>query len=83
MLHHLMTPAGESLKGTPWQAYPRPQMKRDSWLNLNGPWDFAVNYERKGQIMVPFCPESALSCIGAHFEEESLLCYTRRFSSRR
>ena len=80
MLHHLMTPAGESLKGTPWQAYPRPQMKRDSWLNLNGPWDFAVNYERKGQIMVPFCPESALSCIGAHFEEESLLCYTRRFS---
>ena len=79
MLHDLMTVAGESLTGTPWTVYPRPQMRRESYLNLNGAWDFSVNYEKMGQIRVPFCPESKLSCIGKHFEEGSLLCYTRTF----
>ena len=76
----LMTTAGENLKGTPWTVYPRPQMKRDSYLNLNGDWDFSVNFECKGKIRLPFCPESRLSGIGTHFEEESLLCYNRRFT---
>ena len=79
MLHDLMTPAGEVLKGTPWTVYPRPQLKRDSYMNLNGAWDFSVNYERMGQIRVPFCPESRLSCIGKHFDEGSVLCYNRSF----
>ena len=79
MLHDLMTTAGENLKGTPWTVYPRPQMKRDSYLNLNGAWDFSANYEKMGQIRVPFCPESQLSCIGKHFDEGSILCYTRTF----
>ena len=79
MLNKLMTAAGEALKGTPWTVYPRPQMRRESYLNLNGPWDFSVNYEKKGQIRVPFCPESTLSCIGEHFDEGSLLCYNRTF----
>ena len=68
MLHDLMTTAGENLKGIPWTVYPRPQMKRDSYLNLNGAWDFSANYEKMGQIRVPFCPESQLSCIGKHFD---------------
>ena len=80
MLNDLYTTAGENLKGTPWTIYPRPQMKRSSYLNLNGAWNFEVNYENMGQIRVPFCPESKLSCIGTHFEEESLLCYSRRFT---
>ena len=79
MLNKLMTAAGENLKGTPWTVYPRPQMRRESYLNLNGPWDFSVNYEKKGQIRVPFCPESTLSYIGEHFDEGSLLCYNRTF----
>ena len=79
MLHELMTTAGENLKGTPWTVYPRPQLKRESYLNLNGAWDFSVNYENLGQIRVPFCPESKLSCIGKHFDEGSLLCYSRSF----
>ena len=79
MLHDLMTTAGENLKGIPWTVYPRPQMKRDSYLNLNGAWDFSANYEKMGQIRVPFCPESQLSCIGKHFDEGSVLCYTRTF----
>ena len=79
MLNELMTTAGENLRGVAWTKYPRPQMRRESYLNLNGEWDFAVNYENLGQIRVPFCPESKLSCIGRHFDEGSLLCYSRNF----
>ena len=43
MLHDLYTPEGETLTGTPWDIYPRPQLKRDSYVNLNGIWDFAVS----------------------------------------
>ena len=75
----LMTKAGENLTGTPWNVYPRPQMKRDNWMNLNGAWDFSVNYENMGQILVPFCPESKLSKIGAHYDEGSALSYTKTF----
>ena len=80
MLCNLFTPAGENFKGTPWTVYPRPQMKRDSYLNLNGAWDFSVNYEKMGQIRVPFCPECKLSGIGKHYEEGALLCYNRSFT---
>ena len=79
-MNELMTAAGEKLCGTPWTVYPRPQMKRDSCINLNGAWDFSVNFENQGQIRLPFCPESKLSGIGTHYEEESLLCYNRRFT---
>ena len=79
MLCDLYTPAGENFRGTPWTVYPRPQMKRDSYLNLNGAWDFSVDYEKQGQIRVPFCPESKLSGIGKHYEEGALLCYNRSF----
>ena len=82
MLHDLCTPRGETLSGTPWNVYPRPRMRRDNWLNLNGDWEFSVrdkrfpkNYHRT--IRVPFCPESALSGIKEHFPEDSVLCYRR------
>ena len=85
MLNDLYTTAGEALEGTPWQVYPRPQMKRDSYLNLNGWWDFDVGnfrfpeeYTRK--ILVPFCPESLLSGVHEHFPEASALCYRRYFT---
>jgi beta-galactosidase/beta-glucuronidase len=64
-------------KNIPRPEYPRPQMVRENWLNLNGEWDFEVDYgcsgkdrkwfEReslKDKIIVPFCPESELSGIG-------------------
>lgn len=84
MLKQLITPEGEALRsgnGLPWQEYPRPQMRRESYVNLNGWWDFGVGkeepaYDRK--ILVPFCPESLLSGIGQHFEEK--LYYRRRFT---
>ncbi len=80
MLQDLMTPQGEALSGTPWTVYPRPQMKRDSYLNLNGPWAFAVGDPvfDGTTINVPFCPESKLSGIGQHFEEGAALWYRRK-----
>lgn len=83
MLQTLITPAGEHLPEIPWPVYPRPQFRRERWLNLNGWWDFAVAegenppavFPRK--IRVPFCPESALSGIGTHFAEGTGLWYRR------
>ena len=79
MLHDLMTLRGENLTDTPWNCYPRPQMKRASWLNLNGEWDFFTEpmCQNTGKILVPFCPESSLSGIREHFPEGSILTYRR------
>ena len=78
MLQKLMTPRGETLTGTPWMVYPRPQMKRDSYLNLNGDWDFGLDPQGYMQkIQVPFCPESILSGVQTHFPEGSRLYYRR------
>ncbi len=85
MLVDLLTQQGEELLKsgtTPWQEYPRPQMRRDSYINLNGWWDFAVRRNRFPAtydkcIRVPFCPESMLSGVGEHYPEGSALCYRR------
>ena len=80
MLHDLYTPRVETLSGTPWTVYPRPQMKRDSYINLNGDWEFSTNYgepEEIRTIRVPFCPESILSGIGHHFPEGAALTYKK------
>ncbi len=82
MLCQLDTERGVRLTGTPWQVYPRPQMRRDSYLNLNGEWEFSANApvpEGVKTIRVPFCPESPLSGVGAHLREGAMLCYRRRF----
>jgi len=48
--------------------YPRPQMVRPEWINLNGLWDYAIRPRDEGvpssfdgRILVPFPVESALS----------------------
>ncbi len=61
-----------------WEAYPRPQMRRDNWLNLNGMWEFSVPGREAGRVRLPFCPESTLSGVGEHFGEGTTLCYSRR-----
>ena len=84
MLHDLYTKQGETLTGTPWQVYPRPQMKRENYVNLNGMWDFAISrdpaipevYEKS--IQVPFCPESLLSGLKMAVEPGSYLFYRRQ-----
>ena len=86
MIHDLYTPEGEALQGTPWQVYPRPQLKRNSYVNLNGIWDFAVydqpDFPREDlQINVPFCPESLLSGLKMQVKSGSFLFYRRNFSA--
>lgn len=82
----LTTARGQTLTGTPWQTYPRPQLKRDSYVNLNGSWDFTVTPEKTlptafdRTITVPFCPESALSGIAEQFPEGSSLFYRRNLT---
>jgi len=88
MLQTLWTKQGKALNGEkekqPWTVYPRPQMKRESYLNLNGWWDFAVSEKDRipgeftKQIRVPFCPESSLSDVGVHFPEDCFLFYRRK-----
>ena len=85
----LMTARGEGLLASgekPWQKYPRPQMKRDSYVNLNGYWDYTVQKkaefpkEYRQRILVPFCPESQLSGIKRHPEDGNYLFYRRSFT---
>ena len=62
---HLLTEAGEALQAEPtaipWNVYPRPQMKRDSFFCLNGEWQLSIDDDSPRPIRVPFCPESLLS----------------------
>ena len=80
----LLTKQGEELRAsreTPWDVYPRPQMRRESYVNLNGEWAFSSTEDSyQDTICVPFCPESQLSGIGRHFSDNGMLCYRRKFS---
>ncbi|MBO5938796.1 MAG: glycoside hydrolase family 2 [Clostridia bacterium] len=88
-LVQLFTPDGEqflqSPPPTPWNVYPRPHLKRDSFLCLNGAWDFSVVTEREAphyeeKILVPFVPESPLSGIGRTIPDGATLCYRKELS---
>ena len=65
--------------------YPRPQMERPDWQNLNGLWDYAVTAKDArpdgydGKILVPFAIESALSGVGRTLTENDALWYSREF----
>ena len=82
----LYTPEGENLPEIPWNTYPRPQMKRDSFFCLNGDWDFCVSKNSvipsffKEKIKVPFPPQSLLSGIHREIPEENYLFYKKNFS---
>jgi beta-galactosidase/beta-glucuronidase len=66
--------------------YPRPQMQRSEWQNLNGLWryailpvsnDDAIPTTFQGNILVPFAVESALSGVGKTVGKDNILWYQR------
>ncbi|HOP69770.1 MAG TPA: glycoside hydrolase family 2 TIM barrel-domain containing protein [Bacillota bacterium] len=73
-------------RNNPLPEYPRPQLERDSYVNLNGVWEYAI-YKRdeefrgyQGEIVVPFSPESPLSGVGRRVAPEDYLYYKREFT---
>lgn len=67
-----------------WSEYPRPQLKRDSFFNLNGKWKLSVlkgtKEEFVGDITVPYPPESKLSCIERTLQRGEKYVYNRTFT---
>lgn len=73
--------------GEPLPEYPRPQMKREEWKNLNGLWQYAVvpvmnqkPQKWEGDILVPFGIESALSGVKKRVGPDNKLWYHKTFT---
>ena len=68
----------------PYPEYPRPQMKRESYLCLNGKWELEIKRAEKsvfeGEILVPFVPESRISGVGREIGKKDILVYRRSFT---
>lgn len=68
------------------QEYPRPQLKRGGYYNLNGFWDYAITESDSqpekwdGRILVPFSPETELSGVNRMVMPEEFLWYRRTLS---
>ena len=69
-----------------WPEYPRPQMEREAWMNLNGLWEYAITDRAAatptafdGSILVPYAVESALSGVGERVLPDQRLWYRRTF----
>lgn len=66
-----------------WEEYPRPMMKRESYVNLNGLWKYAITRggkaprEYDGKILVPFSPESLMSGVRRQLKPAETLWYER------
>lgn len=82
----LITKWGEQVtEDNVWQEYPRPQMTRENWQNLNGLWNYAITSENQddipqkwdGQILVPFSIESKLSGVERNLRPTEALWYQR------
>ena len=73
--------AGECMH--PLTEYPRPAMRRDSYENLNGPWQYAITASAQrpagwdGEILVPYAPECRTSGVGRTLQPGQWLHYHR------
>ena len=86
LLHHKLTTPWQVDQPIPLPEYPRPQMVRGNWQNLNGWWECAIqNLEAPKpisfteKILVPFAPESRLSGVEHVLQPDEKLWYRRGF----
>ena len=89
-MEQLLTRWGRELnRELPLNDYPRPQMRRESFINLNGLWDYAIQPKTdpfdcwQGQIVVPFSPETILSGVNRTVTPDDKLYYRRTFVYRK
>lgn len=75
-------------RNNPLPEYPRPQFVRDSYINLNGIWNYIIRKEKavtgpprnyNSQICVPYSPETELSGVARTLKEDEYLYYSRSF----
>ena len=78
-MQKLYSKDGRSLPEIPWEAYPRPQLRRKEWLCLNGTWTLQYG-DTQADILVPFCPESLLSGVEHPPAIGEEMVYRRSFS---
>ena len=70
----------------PLNEYPRPQFYRESYISLNGEWDYQISKNKEipdkfaGKILVPFSPESKLSGVNHILQPDEYLFYKLTFS---
>lgn len=70
----------------PLVEYPRPQFRRDSYLSLNGEWEYCIKKDKEipsqfsGKIIVPYSPESELSGVKRQLQSDEFLFYKRIFT---
>lgn len=84
-LIHLTTEYEKDLGDIPFSEYPRPQLKRESYLCLNGEWDFCVTNKKgvktfDGKIKVPFPVESRISGVFKKVLKTDLMTYKKTFT---
>ena len=88
-VNQLTTVYEETLdRQAPHSYYPRPSLERDSFISLNGEWDFSLSKskncaEYNEKILVPFPPESRLSGIERTVSKAEYMHYRRRFTLHR
>lgn len=74
------------MSAVPFPLYPRPQLRRPAWVNLNGVWQYAITdtdtvQDRwDGDILVPFSPEAPRSGVGRQLQPGQWLHYRRSFA---
>nr|WP_236613191.1 MULTISPECIES: sugar-binding domain-containing protein [Rhodonellum] len=86
----IQSPWAEQTANLNHDYYPRPQMERSDWVNLNGQWDYAIlpkgnqaPSQYGGKIRVPFAVESSLSGVGKNIGKEQELWYKRQVKIER
>lgn len=80
---------GEVTPENAWREYPRPQLVRDSWTNLNGSWNYAITPMLSsaapstwdGEILVPFAVEAKLSGVQRLLHDDQALWYSREIQA--